>query len=61
MTSKGTDYPTRIPVTFRNKKGQVVLDQIRTVDKAALVKKMGILAETTAKTVSRRLAEMFTY
>ena len=61
MTTKGNDYPSRIPLTFQGKKGQVVLDQIRTVDKARVIKKLGTLTETTAKTVSHRLIEMFAY
>jgi mRNA interferase MazF len=61
MTSSGSDYPSRIPVTFQGKKGRIVLDQIRTVDKARLVKKLGSITEATAKTVSRRLMEMFAY
>lgn len=61
MTSKGNDYPTRVRVTFQGKRGQVALDQIGTVDKVRLVKKIGALSETTAKAVSRRLLEMFTY
>ena len=32
MTTKGRDYPTRIPCMFEGKEGQVVLDQICTVD-----------------------------
>ena len=61
MTTKGNDYPSRIPLTFQGKKGQVVLDQIRAVDKTRLIKKLGTLTETTAKTVSHRLSEMFAY
>ena len=44
MTSKSHIYPTRIPLTFQRKKGWVVLDQIRTVDKNRLVKKLGNLS-----------------
>jgi len=33
MTTKGKPYPTRVPCTFQGKRGQIVLDQIRTVDK----------------------------
>jgi mRNA interferase MazF len=61
LTSRGGDYPTRIALTFRGRKGQVVLDQIRAVDKARLVKKVGSLPEATARTVSGRLVEMFAY
>jgi mRNA interferase MazF len=61
LTSKGGDYPSRIPLTFAGTRERVVLDQIRTVDKARLVKKVGSLTEATAKTVSRRLVETFGY
>ena len=61
LTSKGSEYPSRIALTFHGTKGQVVLDQIRTVDKVRLVKKLGALTEATAKTVSHRLIEMFAY
>src|SRR5450432_3958619 len=61
LTSKGNNYPSRIHLTFQGKKGQVVLDQIRTVDKARLVKKLGSLSDVTAKTVTRCLGEMFAY
>ena len=36
MTTKGRSYPTRIPVQFQRKTGQIVLDQVRTVDKTRL-------------------------
>jgi mRNA interferase MazF len=41
MTTKSHAYPTRIPVRFDKKSGWIVLDQIRTVDKARLVKRLG--------------------
>ncbi|OGI42681.1 MAG: transcriptional regulator [Candidatus Muproteobacteria bacterium RBG_16_64_11] len=59
MTTQGQDYPTRVPVTFRRKKGQIVLDQIRTVDKARLVKNLGQLDRNTANRVLSLLREMF--
>ena len=59
MTSKGTDYPTRVAVEFQGKQGQVVLDQIRTVDKSRLVKKLGKISEPASEKVLRLLAEMF--
>ena len=37
MTTKGRDYPTRVLCTFQGKEGQVVLDQIQTVDKVNVV------------------------
>src|SRR5205085_2734663 len=47
MTSKGTSYPTRVPCKFKGKEGQIVLDQIRTVDKIRLVKRLGTIGEKT--------------
>ncbi len=59
MTTKGRVYPSRIPLTFRRKKGQLVLDQVRTVDKARLVRRLRKLdANTAAKTLAV-LQEMF--
>jgi mRNA interferase MazF len=60
MTTKGRDYPTRVPCTFQGKSGQVVLDQLRTVDKQRLVKRLGEIEPATAEAVTGTLAEMFT-
>jgi mRNA interferase MazF len=59
MTTKGRSYPTRISCEFQGKAGQIVLDQIRTVDRARLVKKLGQIDSATQKTVLLLLAEMF--
>jgi mRNA interferase MazF len=59
MTTKGRPYPTRVPVKFRGKAGQVVLDQLRTVDKSRLVKRLGRLSQTTTTRVLALLGEMF--
>ena len=59
MTTKGRPYPTRVPVKFQGKSGQVVLDQLRTVDKSRLVKRLGRLNQTTTTRVLALLAEMF--
>jgi mRNA interferase MazF len=59
MTSKGRPYPTRVPVRFKGKAGQIVLDQIRTVDKSRLVKRMGKLDDTTRGHLLALLAELF--
>jgi len=42
-TSKSKQYPTRIPVIHASKKGWIVLDQIRTIDRMRIVKIMGKL------------------
>jgi mRNA interferase MazF len=59
MTTKGRAYPTRVPVRFRRKSGQVVLDQIRTVDKTRLVKRLGRIDDAAAREVLVLLGEMF--
>jgi len=59
MTTASREYPTRINTSFEGKKGQIVLDQIRTVDKKRLVKVMGRIDETAASRVLEILAEMF--
>jgi mRNA interferase MazF len=59
MTTKGRQYPTRVPCRFRGKAGQVVLDQIRTVDAARLVRKLGRLDVDTGVKVLAVLGEMF--
>lgn len=59
MTTKGRPYPTRVQCTFQRKKGQVVLDQIRTVDRKRLVKKLGQIDEATRVDVLAALGEIF--
>lgn len=59
MTTRGRPYPTRVPVRFKRKSGQIVLDQIRTVDRERLVKRLGKLDQSTANKVLALLAEMF--
>lgn len=59
MTTKGRDYPTRIDCSFQGKKAQVVLDQIRTVDKVRLVKLLGTLDSKNGDRVLQVLHEMF--
>jgi mRNA interferase MazF len=59
MTTKGRDFPSRVACTFKGKAGKVVLDQIRTVDKARMVTKLGTLAEGPRKKTLAVLQEMF--
>jgi len=51
LTSKLKDFPSRVNCIFQNKQGQIVIDQIRTVDKTRLVKKLGTIDESTSKKV----------
>ncbi len=48
MTTQGRAYPIRVPVRFQRKTGKIVLDQIRTVDKMRLVKRLGTVNRPTA-------------
>ncbi|MBF0349912.1 MAG: type II toxin-antitoxin system PemK/MazF family toxin [SAR324 cluster bacterium] len=59
MTTKGRPYPSRVPVSFQDKQGQIVLDQIRTVDKTRLLKKLGHIDKISAQQVLSILHEMF--
>ena len=59
MTTKGRDYPTRVPCTFQGVDGQIVLDQIRTVDKTRFAKKLGRLSPAASDRVLNVLIEMF--
>jgi mRNA interferase MazF len=59
MTTKGRTYPTRIPCIFQDKKCQIILDQIRTVDKSRLVKQLGKLDIDTQKEVFAVLTNLF--
>lgn len=52
-------YPFRIPTQVQGKKGVAAIDQVRTVDKRRLVKKVGTLHVKTAKRVLESLSEMF--
>lgn len=61
MTSTRREYPTRVDVTFQKKKGQVALDQIRTVDKSRLVKQIGRIPEARCREIADVLQQMFTY
>jgi mRNA interferase MazF len=59
MTTRGKLYPTRVSCRFQGKKGQIVLDQIRTVDQSRLIKKLGRVDRKTAAAVLDVLQEMF--
>ena len=59
MTSTIKNYPTRVTTTFQGKKGQIVLDQIRTVDKSRVIKKLGSISSSAEEKVISVLQEMF--
>lgn len=59
LTTGSHPYPFRIPCRFRGKSGHVVLDQIRTVDRDRLVKRLGQLGPQTLLKTLDVLQEMF--
>lgn len=61
MTTKGQDYPTRVSIRFKDKEGQIVLDQIRTVDNSRLIQKLGEINQETQLKVISVLEEMFSF
>jgi mRNA interferase MazF len=61
LTSKGFDFIFRPKITFQDKNGLVLLDQIKTVDKSRLTKKIGVVEEKKAKEIADLLVEMFIF
>jgi mRNA interferase MazF len=58
LTSKSHKYPTRIPLKFDMKDGWIVLDQLRSVDKKRLIKKLGRIDKNTIKHIKSVIKEM---
>ena len=61
MTTADKDYPTRVSCKFKKKKGQIVLDQIRTIDKTRLVKKLDSINPETHLEVISVLQRLFAF
>ncbi|MDQ3247930.1 MAG: type II toxin-antitoxin system PemK/MazF family toxin [Chloroflexota bacterium] len=59
MTTQGKLYPTRVVCQFDGKAGLIVLDQLRTVDKVRLGKRLGQLSDPEQALVLAKLGEMF--
>ena len=59
MTTKRQPYPTRVSCRFKGKAGQIVLDQLRTVDKARLVRRLGRFDPKTGAKTLAVLGELF--
>ena len=59
LTSKGFAAPFRLPLMHAGTKGLVVLDQIRTVDKVRLVKRLGAVSSKNLSAVLVALQEVF--
>jgi mRNA interferase MazF len=61
MSTRGFEFPCRIACRFKGKKGLILLDQIRAIDKSRLVKKLGIVSSKTQLNLCSGLQEMFEY
>jgi len=61
MTSAIKDYPTRVNCRFKRKEGQIVLDQIRTIDKNRLIKKLGSIDSKTQLEVISVVQRLFAF
>ena len=61
MTTAGKEYPTRISCTFKKKRGQIVTDQIRTIDKSRLIKRLGTIDPNTQLEVIAVLQRLFAF
>ena len=59
MITQGKVYPTRVGCRFEGKSGLIVLDQLRTVDRTRLVKRLGTLSADEQTAVLQVLADMF--
>lgn len=59
MTSKGFAAPFRVPLTHAGTKGLILLDQVRTVDKVRLAKKLGAVSAKTLSAALSTLQEVF--
>lgn len=59
MTTKAHAYPTRVACTLGGRQAQVVLDQLRTVDRVRLVRRTGRISPATQQHILATLAEMF--
>jgi mRNA interferase MazF len=59
MTTGSRPAPFRIPVAFGGKRGLILLDQLRTVDRLRLVKRLGVLRAPTLASALETLQEMF--
>lgn len=59
MTTNLKHYPTRVSVSHNNKKGMIVIDQIRTIDKARIIKVFNTLTDSEIKNVKNIIKETY--
>jgi mRNA interferase MazF len=58
LTTTTTDYPWRVPITFQRKRGMVALDQVRTIDKRRVVRRLGKARPDVIRAIKSVIEEM---
>jgi mRNA interferase MazF len=61
LTSALRSYPTRVHCQFQGRPGQVMIDQIRSLDKSRFIKKLGEMDASTAENICDAVAAIFKY
>ena len=59
LTSSSKPYPTRVEIKQVKTKGWIVLDQIRTVDRTRIVKKLGCLSHHEIEATKKVIMETY--
>ena len=59
LTTSSKNYPTRIKIKHNKREGQVVIDQIRTIDKKRIVRKLGELSNKEIREIKAIIRETF--
>jgi len=59
LTTSLTNYPTRVKVNYQNKKGRIVVDQIRTIDKSRVVSLSSTLSKKEIENLKQIINETF--
>lgn len=61
LTSVKKGYPSRVECKFKGKSGEIILEQLRSVDKSRLIKKQGFLNEDLQNQIISKLQEIFSW
>jgi len=59
VTSQSRNYPTRVMIDLEEQENWVVIDQIRTIDKSRLTKKIGRLSQKETTSIKHVIKETF--
>ena len=59
MATRGRPYPSRVRCRFQGRDGQIVLDQLRSVDRRRLTRKLGRIDHRAGDAALAALAEIF--